>query len=146
MILAHRDGTAPPLLELLRAGLPYGTYRTETDGTIRGLFYAPFVDYIGAEHGLDAAVHPKLDLDGVLDQLATGRLVLASVHKEIRQPDRPAPGRGGHLVLVIGHDPDTGTVFFRNPSGHTPAAREAELPTAVFGTFFSSRGVSVATT
>jgi hypothetical protein len=48
MILAHRDGTAPPLLELLRAGLPYGTYRTEADGTIRGLFYAPFVDRLAS--------------------------------------------------------------------------------------------------
>src|SRR5439155_5462489 len=135
IILAHCDGIAPPLLELLRAGLPYGTYRTETDGTIRGLFYAPFVDYIAAEHGLAATVHPHLDLDGVLDQLAAGRMVLASVHKEIRRPDRPAPGRGGHLVLVIGHDPDIGTVHLRNPSGHTPAAREAELPAAVFAAF-----------
>src|SRR5262249_41357962 len=29
MILHHRDGHTPPLLDLLRAGLPYGTYRID---------------------------------------------------------------------------------------------------------------------
>ncbi len=38
MLLAHRDGSAPSLLELLRAGLPYGTYRSTPDGSVRGLF------------------------------------------------------------------------------------------------------------
>jgi hypothetical protein len=146
MILEHRDGTAPPLLELLRAGLPYGTYRTEPDDTIHGLYYHPFAHYTRDVHHLDATVHPHLDLDLVFDQLAAGRIVLASVHKEIRRPEHPSPGRGGHLVLVTGHHPDSGTVFFRNPSGHTPAAREANLPAAVFGAFFGGRGISVAVT
>jgi len=146
MVLAHRDGSAPSLLALLRAGLPYGTYSSTPDGSIRGLFYAPFVDYVRAEHSLHGEVHPHLDLDGMFDQLDIGRLVLASVHKEIRRPDRPAPGRGGHLVLVIGHDPAMDSVFFRNPSGHTQQAREATMPTAVFEPFYGGRGVSVAVT
>lgn len=73
-------------------------------------------------------------------------MLLASVHKEIRRPEHPAPGRGGHLVLVIGHNPDSGILFLRNPSGHTPAAREAELPATVFDAFFGGRGISVALT
>jgi Peptidase_C39 like family len=145
MILTHRDEYTPPMLDLLRASLPYGTYRTQDDGTIRGLFYAPFLTYITTDHGLTGAVHPHLSLDGLRDQLERGALVLASVHKEIRRPDRPAPGRGGHLVLVTGHDPASDTLYFRNPSGHTPDSRSAELPAPTFDAFFGGRGITVAT-
>jgi hypothetical protein len=147
MVLAHRDGQAPALLELLRAGLPYGTYRPEAHGRIRGMFYAPFLTYVRAEHGLDGQVHPDLTLDGLRDQLLAGAtMVVASVHKEIRRPDRPAPGRGGHLVLVTGYQPATDTLTFHNPSGHTPAAHAAELPAPVFETFYAGRGISLAVT
>lgn len=66
---------------------------------------------------------------------------MASVHKEIRRPDRPAPGRGGHLVLLTGHD--HGLIHLRNPSGHTPDTRRAGLPVDVFETFFGGRGIAL---
>lgn len=56
-------------------------------------------------------------------------------------PHLPAPGRGGHLVLVIGYDGQG--LHFRNPSGHTPAARSAVLPEVDFERFFAGRGVSL---
>jgi hypothetical protein len=73
----------------------------------------------------------------------SGRMVIASVHREIRRPERPAPGQGGHLVLVTGHDPLGGTISLANPSGHTAAARSATLPTAVFARFYAGRAVTV---
>jgi hypothetical protein len=155
MILQHRDGTSPALLPLLRGALQHGAYVPQADGTVKGMIYAPFVDYI-AEFGLTGQVHPRLTLDRLLAELrpvqpATdgpwfGRLVLASVHREIRRPDRPAPGRGGHLVLVTGHDPLAGTVSFANPSGHTPAARAATLPAELFDSFYAGRAVTVTLT
>ncbi|HEY8722108.1 hypothetical protein [Pengzhenrongella sp.] len=133
--------TAPDLLPLLRTAVKYGAYVDQGDGCVKGLIYAPFADYVGAEFGLTAQVHPILPLEQLLDELTpvaceeragrwAGRMVMASVHKEIRRPERPAPGQGGHLVLITGHDPGTGTVTFHNPSGHTadtPRTR-ARLP------------------
>jgi hypothetical protein len=86
-------------------------------------------------------VHPTLTAPGLLAPLDGGRLVMASVHKEIRRPENPAPGKGGHLVLVTGRQGNT--VHFRNPSGHTEQARTASLPVAEFAEFFGGRGVSL---
>ena len=141
MVLHHRDGRTPPLLDLLYGCADHGGYVRQPDGSIRGLIYAPFAGYVRAEHGLDATVHPELSLAGLRAELDRGRLVMASVHPEIRRPDRPAPGRGGHLVLVIGHDAHG--LHFRNPSGHTPAARSAVLPAGVFASFYAGRGVAL---
>ncbi|WP_434588492.1 hypothetical protein [Streptomyces sp. A5-4] len=69
---------------------------------------------------------------------------MASVHYEIRNPGRPAPGRGGHLVLVTGRTPDGEGVHFHNPSGTAPLSRAADLPLATFERFFAGRGVSFA--
>lgn len=144
MALAHRDGDAPTLYELLDRSLPYGTYVPRPDGTVFGLVHDPFVAYARAEHGLDARAHRDLDPDGLRSLLATpGTMVVASVHREVRRPDRPAPGRGGHLVLVTAHDPGTDTLAFHNPSGHTPSAREATLATDTFATFWSARAIAL---
>lgn len=154
MILQHRDGTAPDLLPLLHTAVKYGAYVEQSDGCVKGLIYAPFADYVSAEFGLTAHVQPILPMQQLLNELTpvasderagrwTGRMVMASVHKEIRRPERPAPGQGGHLVLITGHDPGTGTVTFCNPSGHTPAARAATVPATVFDTFYARRGITV---
>ncbi|WP_160050877.1 C39 family peptidase [Nocardiopsis sp. FR4] len=141
MVLIHRDGDAPPLLELLHGVRKAGGYVEQPDGSVKGLIYAPFVEYVRDTHRLDARVRTDLDTTALLQELNQGRMVLASVHKEIRRPDRPAPGRGGHLVLVIGHH--GGMVHFRNPSGHRPDAVSATLPAERFGEFFAGRGVIV---
>ncbi|MEU8147629.1 hypothetical protein [Nonomuraea sp. NPDC048901] len=104
MALDHRDGHAQPLLELLYGCRAYGGYVEHDDGRIKGLYYAPFADYVRAAHGLHAEVHPHLAVADLPGLLADGHLVMASVHKEIRRPELPAPGRGGHLVLLTGHD------------------------------------------
>jgi hypothetical protein len=141
MILAHRDGHAPPLVPLTLECAARGGYVEQADGHIRGLVYAPFTAYARDAHGLDAEVRAELGVDGVRGELDAGRMFIASVHKEIRRPERPAPGRGGHLVLVIGHA--GGEVHFRNPSGDTAATRSARLPWEVFERFYAGRGVAV---
>ena len=54
MVLSHRDGEAPPLLELARRSLPYGAYVREE--RIKGLIYAPFAEYVREQFALQAEV------------------------------------------------------------------------------------------
>ncbi|MFI6457210.1 hypothetical protein ACIBF6_37345 [Streptosporangium amethystogenes] len=68
---------------------------------------------------------------------------LPALAKEIRRPALPAPGRGGHLVLLTGHD--HGLIHLHNPSGHARDARRAGLPIDVFETFFGGRGIALRT-
>lgn len=140
MALLHRDGKAPDLFELLAGARHYNAYTEERDG-IRGLIYAPFAQYTLNTHDLPAQVHPELTLDDTIGLLEGGRMVMVSVSKEIRRPETDPERRGGHLVLAIGLWRDR--VVFRNPSGHTPQAREASLPIDRFGAFSGGRGVSL---
>ncbi|MFF1923990.1 peptidase [Streptomyces sp. NPDC058221] len=136
---------APPLFALRDGALGYGAYTEDADGAIRGLIYDPFARYVRERHGLDATVHRHLTPQEILDLLAAGRSVMASVHYAIRHPGRPAPGRGGHLVLLTSRTPDGAGVHFHNPSGTTAATRAAELPLDGFERFFAGRGVSMRT-
>ncbi|MGC5346047.1 peptidase [Streptomyces sp. AM 4-1-1] len=141
------SGTAPsppvPSLFALRDGaLKYGAYTEDAEGVIRGLVYAPFAEYAHEVHGLDATVHRRLTVEEIPGLLDGGRAVMASVHYGIRHPERPAPGRGGHLVLLTSRTADGDGVHFHNPSGTTAGTRAAELPLPLFDRFFAGRGVS----
>ncbi|MCX4822319.1 peptidase [Streptomyces sp. NBC_01142] len=134
-------GPASPTLFSLRDGaLKYGAYTQDAEGVIRGLIYAPLASYAQEVHALPTTVHRELSPQDILALLDEGRTVMASVHYEIRNPDRPAPGRGGHLVLLTGRTEDR--VHFHNPSGTTAETRAADLPLAGFARFFAGRGVS----
>ncbi|WP_327378972.1 C39 family peptidase (plasmid) [Streptomyces sp. NBC_01216] len=142
MALLARNGHAPTLFALLDGARKYGAYTEDADtGAIRGLIYAPFADYVRDAHALTAEVHRTLPVPGLLDLLDAGRLALVSVHKEIRRPDRSAPGKGGHLVLATGRTGDT--IHFRNPSGDTEQTRSAALSVGVFAGFYAERAVSI---
>lgn len=132
---------APSLFALRDGALKYDAYTEDSDGVIKGLVYAPFARYVSEVHGLDAVVHRHLSTDGILGLLDEGRAVMASVHYGIRHPERPAPGRGGHLVLLTSRTADGTGVHFHNPSGTTAATRAADLPVPVFERFFAGRGV-----
>ncbi|MEI5097764.1 peptidase [Streptomyces sp. PmtG] len=134
---------APSLFELRDGALKYGAYTEDADdGTIRGLIYAPFAEYVREELGREAAVHRHLTVDEIGGLVDDGRTVIASVHYEIRRPERPAPGWGGHLVLVTARTADGG-LHFHNPSGIDAPTRTASLPCARFEPFFAGRGVSL---
>lgn len=134
---------APSLFALRDGALAYDAYTEDADGVIRGLVYAPFARYVSEVHGLDAVVHRHLSPAGILDLLDRGRRVMVSVHHGIRHPGRPAPGRGGHLVLVTSRTADGAGVHFHNPSGTTATTRAAGLALPVFERFFAGRGVSL---
>ncbi|MER7568925.1 C39 family peptidase [Streptomyces sp. NPDC097941] len=141
MVLLHRDGQAPKPFQLLAGARRYGAYAKQDDGTIKGLIYAPFAEYARDTYDLPVTVHGTLEMGELVDLLDAGRMVMASVSKEIRRPEIDPERRGGHLVLAIGRHKDQ--IAFRNPSGHTPQAREAALPTHRFAEFFGSRGLSL---
>jgi len=140
MALLARDRAAPTLYELAVGCLEYGAY-TEEPGRPRGLIYRPFAEYARDKHGLRADVITELDAARLMAELDAGRLVIASVHAEIRRPQNDPPKTGGHLVLVTGHADDL--VTFHNPSGHTPEAGVATLPMPVFDRFAAHRGIAL---
>ncbi|WON78803.1 hypothetical protein [Serratia sp. UGAL515B_01] len=141
MVLTHRDGNAPSLLELARRSIPYGAYVRE--GTrIKGLIYAPFVTFVGEQFSLKARVHIGLSADELPQLLALYRYFIASVHPSIRQPQTTPPTRGGHLVLLIAAGKDT--VTFHNPSGDSAETRQhVTMKLNDFGRFFAGRGISI---
>jgi hypothetical protein len=141
MALTARDGQAPTLFTLLEGCLDCGGYVEEPDGHVTGLLYHPFSDFTRDRYQIHADVITKLDPARITQELDQGRLVIASVHKEIRRPERQPPATGGHLVLVTGHH--DGQITFHNPSGHTPQAGIATLPMAVFDRFAAHRGLAL---
>lgn len=85
MVLSHRDGEAPPLLELARRSLPYGAYVREGE-RIKGLIYAPFVEYVREQFALQAEVKVGLEAAELWALLSQYRYFIASVHPSIRRP------------------------------------------------------------
>lgn len=136
-------GDAPSLFALRDGALKYGAYTEGVRGEIRGLIYDPFAAYVREAHSRSTTVHRHLELDEIPALLDGGRTVMASVHYGIRNPERPAPGRGGHLVLITSRSADGTGLHFHNPSGTTAATRAADLSPADFEPFFAGRGVSL---
>jgi hypothetical protein len=141
MILNHLQLPVPGLVPLCLDAFDAGCYIRRADGGLDGLLYEPFTRFVRKRFGLHASVEVELGRDRLSSLLHDGALVMASVHREIRRPDRPSPGRGGHLVLVIGCG--DGQLHIRNPSGHIDGARSAVLPWDRFEPFFAMRGVAV---
>lgn len=142
MILASR-GAVHPIMELARAATDYGGYVVSTDGaSIKGLIYAPFVRMVGERFGLKAEVVTGIDVGALPALLGRFPFFMASVHHDIRWPDRAPPSKGGHLVLVTAATPDA--IRFHNPSGHQRDTQaDVVLPLADFDRFFANRGIAV---
>jgi hypothetical protein len=142
MALAARGVAAPSMHELRRAVQAEGGYVEEPDGTIRGLIYAGAVAWLRRAHGIEARVVLDLPAADIPKLVEDGSLFIASVHPAIRSPDRQAPGRGGHLVLVFAAADSA--LRFHNPSGDTPATQvDARLAIADFDRFFAGRGIHI---
>ncbi|KAA0699879.1 hypothetical protein DTW90_11220 [Neorhizobium sp. P12A] len=142
MILAARTGEALPIVPLALQCKEYGGYVVQPEGGIKGLIYAPFVQFVKDRFALNAKVVTGISSGDIPDILAQAEFFIASVHHFIRWPEREPPSKGGHLVLVTSATPET--IRFHNPSGHDAAAREnAELPLADFERFFAGRGIAI---
>jgi len=128
------------MFELIRRALVHGALTREGD-TVGGLFYRPFVEWIGGEFGIAGTVHPLVESEELLERVRAGDVALASVSSEIRYPERSNTRRGGHLVLV--HRVDGDRIVLHNPSGVEGSAENAELDLATFERFFAHRGVTL---
>ncbi|MEV0535238.1 C39 family peptidase [Kitasatospora sp. NPDC050463] len=132
-------GVAPPQVELAAECLAAGAY--ERDGErLRGLIHTPFAAYVRERWGL-AAQARELTAEEVAGEVTDGRLVMLSVHPEIRAPDGPEPHRrGGHLVLAVGV---TGTALvIHNPSGFAAESQAyAHVPWRRLDRFYAGRGI-----
>lgn len=129
------------MFELIRRAQQRGALVRDGE-EVGGLFYRPFVEWVGDDFGLRGTVHPDVEAAGLLAHVQEGEVALASVSSEIRYPERPNVRRGGHLVLV--HRVDGGRVVLHNPSGVPGSAENAELDVATFERFFARRGVTLA--
>ncbi|BEN20585.1 TPA: hypothetical protein ACGD5G_000642 [Serratia marcescens] len=138
----HVCGMACLKMELARRSLPYGAYVREGE-RIKGLIYAPFVEFVREQFALQAEVKVGLEAADVPALLQECRYFIASVHPSIRRPESIPPQRGGHLVLITAADAQS--VTFHNPSGDSPATRErVHLPLSRFTPFFAGRGIAIA--
>ncbi|QLK61653.1 hypothetical protein GE278_13110 [Enterobacteriaceae bacterium Kacie_13] len=143
MVLAATSGKVVPILNLTFRSLPYGAYVREGEN-IKGLIYAPFVEYVREELGLSAQVRVNMAAEEIAGELKQHRFFIASVHPSIRTPDFLPPHRGGHLVLVT--QADAKSVTFHNPSGHDISSqRNVTLSLDEFSRFFAGRGISLVT-
>lgn len=141
MALAASGYTPPPLLQLTRDSLPYGTYVREGDN-IRGLIYAPFVAYVQEAWQMAAAVRTGLAAAEIAPLLTAYSWFIASVHPSIRRPETDPPHTGGHLVLVS--QADDSHITFHNPSGDRPETQSCvTLPLTTFARFFAGRGIAL---
>jgi hypothetical protein len=140
MALAARGITPPRARDLAQVLTGYGAYVEQPDGHIRGLIYAPAITWLAEAHGVRAEIILDRMAEDIPPLLADGGLFIASVHPAIRRPAEPAPGKGGHLVLVFGAE--GGALRLHNPSGHDAASQaDARVPIADFTRFFAGRGI-----
>ncbi len=140
MALAARGITPPRARDLARVLTRYGAYVEQADGFIRGLIYAPAITWLREAHGLASEIILDRAAEDIPPLLADGGLFIASVHPAIRRPAEPAPGTGGHLVLVFGAA--SGLLRLHNPSGHDAASQaDARVPIGDFARFFAGRGI-----
>ncbi|TMR27895.1 hypothetical protein ETD85_37620 [Nonomuraea zeae] len=141
MVLAFHGLPVPAPVPLAKECMEHGGYVRDGDG-LRGLIYAPFAAWVAGRWDLPVEVRPRLTLDEVAEELHRGRLVMISVHKWVRWPDRTPSSKGGHLVLVTGSGRDHMTLH--NPSGISGETRQhALIKKADLERFFAGRGVVI---
>jgi hypothetical protein len=140
MALAARGISPPRARDLARVLTRYGGYIEQPDGNIRGLIYAPAILWLTEAHAMPAEIILDRAAEDIPPLLADGGLFIASVHPAMRRPAEPAPGKGGHLVLVFGAE--HGALRLHNPSGHDAASQcDARVAIADFARFFAGRGI-----
>lgn len=145
MLLAYRTERVFPLLELVRDAVAFGVYRPEIGDSGKRLLYRPFVSWLGERFQIQASVVEHTESSFLDARLREGNMLMASVHPGIRHHDLEPPARGGHLVLVLGVDGETGDWVFHNPSGFERKTQEyVSMPRTNFDRYFANRGILIA--
>lgn len=141
-VLAHWRGGAPSLRVLRDGALVAGAYRVRADGSgIDGLIYAPFAAWVARDFGLHVTVHPRWTLNELVANVSERSMVIASVSPAIRDVRVTPAERGGHLVLVHGHD--AGGLWLHNPSGGSGTQADVHVACGDFERFFAGRGMVI---
>lgn len=139
MALDYWRRPVPPSVPLVKELVEAGAYVRNGD-EVMGLIYRPFAEHVNARWGLYARPAPELSADDIRREVAGGHLVVVSVHKSIRTLDPAPPGKGGHLVLVVGADEEG--VRLHNPSGLPGRSQKfAPVTWAALERFYAGRGV-----
>ena len=141
MALIARDGHAPSLFALLD-GCRLRRIRRRTQRPGHGLLYHPFADFTRDRFQLHAEVITASTPARLTRELDSASLVIASVHKEIRQARTRSP-RNRRPPRPCHRPRQDEQVAFRNPSGHTPQEGVATLPEAPFKRFAAHRGIAL---
>jgi hypothetical protein len=140
-MLAHWRLPRPARRALLERALERGAYRLRDDGSVHGLVYEPFSAWLAADFGLHVEVLGDAPLPALYRAIDRHSMAIASVGSNVREPHAAQPRRGGHLVLLHGHD-DHG-VWLHNPSGGAGGQADVCLPTPTLERFYGGRGMIV---
>lgn len=141
MALDHWRFPVPPSVTLVRELEKAGAY-VRDGAQVRGLIYQPFAEYVTHRWNLTARVARELTAADIRQETTAGRLLVISVDKAIRTPEVEPPGKGGHLVLVVGSDAHG--VELHNPSGLPGSTqRNARVSWTTLDRFSAGRGVAL---
>jgi len=127
--------------ELIGLALDWGCYEVGPSGEFRGMLYRPFMAWVSSQFGFRCRLIERTPIHVSGREVRPGRVMIASVSAEIRDPDTVDPRRGGHLVLI--HRVDDGVVRFHNPSGYSRNSDSASVPVDVFERFHADRGILI---
>ncbi|WP_342705090.1 hypothetical protein OHZ10_28515 [Burkholderia arboris] len=145
MLLAQRTKRVLPLLELVHDAVTFGVYRPELGDGGKRLLYRPFVQWLGERFQMRGSVVEHTESAVLEARLRDGHRLMASVHPGIRHRDVEPPARGGHLVLVLGVDAQSGDWIFHNPSGFERDTQEnVTMRRETFDRYFANRGILIA--
>ncbi|MFA5799276.1 MAG: C39 family peptidase [Patescibacteria group bacterium] len=140
-----RSTVAP--IELFKQAFAHGCYQMMPNGEMKGLFHLPFVEFIWDAFGLRSQAFQYVGLNVIADEIACGRIVIASVNWEIREEEPRPKRRGGHLVIVTGVEKNRWRIkgfTIHNTSGTTPENQRHHFASAKnFEKCFSGNIISV---
>lgn len=144
-VIEYIHGLDVPTISLAKRCAQYGGYKiSQTD--IDGLYYQPAVDFLATEFGIGARVAAPLSMPDIMGEVSKRNLVIASVHRDIRNPESVPPRKGGHLVLVTGYDltENDGLLFLHDPAGRYLISQQyARIALTDFSKFFAERGIII---
>jgi hypothetical protein len=138
-VLATWRGESVPMPQLLAGAREAGALVLRGDDDVGGLYYRPFLEWIGRAYGIRGRIVENTGVDELTASVGDDAVAIVSVSPEIRWPERPNARRGGHLVLV--HERAGDSVTFHNPSGVTGCSADVRLPVDVVGRFAAGRGM-----
>lgn len=140
MILDAHVAKRPRMADLLDDAITHGAYRLEPDGSITGLIYQPFKEWVEYRYNpLTVEIVTSASARHFFESVEVDSYALLSVSSRIRWAPQAAPTRGGHLILAFSDD--AGEVRFHNPSGFPGSAEGIKHPPNVVEEYFSGRGM-----